>query len=391
MRRVARATGILAVCGAAWAIAFAVERSEPAAYDFIALYASAHLVATGHGTDVTDASAILAQEHAVAPERTALLNNPNPPALSLLLAPLGTLPFATAYAVMLTLGVVALAASAFLLADLAPPEQRGRLFPFVLLAPTSLIALVQGQTTPFVLLALAASLRASPFVAGLLLAVTTLRPQLLPLFAVVALLERRRFAGFLVGVITVAVVSSLVAGLDGLARYPALLGLAASELRPAEIGLPALARRAGVSFLDPALGSIALAALFTVPGIAAVLRARYRVPVAANWSVLVGSHVLLHDGLLAYPRVAARATTTRAAGLWVGSGVIVAFAQQAGLPIVALWLLALALWPDLGGRSERRASTPDVAHPGSENDRPARRTMRHFRPGGRSDASLRLH
>src|SRR5439155_1484226 len=137
---------------AAWLVAFAVHTAEPAGYDFIALYATARLVATGHGGEVTDPAAQFAMEHAILSERTVFLFDPNVPALALLMAPLGALPYTPAYAAMLTLRVAA------------------------------------------------------------------------PLVAVAAL-------------------SLAVAGVDGLARYPLLVSLAAEQLRPGELGLPALARR----------------------------------------------------------------------------------------------------------------------------------------------------
>src|SRR5207302_443057 len=114
-------------------------------------------------------------------------NDPNLPALALLMAPLGALPLVPAYAAMLTLAVAALVWAAGLLGPLASPGQRLRLLPFALLAPTSLVALAQGQTTPFVLLAIAASLRAPAFWSGILLGLTLFRPQLFPLFALLAL------------------------------------------------------------------------------------------------------------------------------------------------------------------------------------------------------------
>ena len=196
------------MCAAAWLIGWVTQRSEPAGFDFIAIYASARLVATGNGGAVTDRDAIFAMEHATLPERTVFLNNPNPPALSLILAPIGALPFDVAYAVMLTLGVAALAASALLMAPLAAPDQRLRLFPFALLAPPSTIALAQGQTTPLMLLALAASLRAPPAASGALLGLLALRPQLLPLFALIALVDRQRRVPFLLIVAAIAHLST---------------------------------------------------------------------------------------------------------------------------------------------------------------------------------------
>lgn len=162
-----RVLAILIVCAAEWLTGWVTHRSAPAGFDFIAIYASARLVATGQPAAVVDREAIFAVERATLPERDIYLNNPNPPALSLILAPIGALPFEIAYAVMLTLSVAALAAAAFLIAPLAAADQRFRLFPFALLAPPSTIALAHGQTTPLLLLAVAASLRAPRWPRGL--------------------------------------------------------------------------------------------------------------------------------------------------------------------------------------------------------------------------------
>src|SRR5207237_8392037 len=135
------------------------------------------------------------------------------------MAPLGALPLATAYAIWAALGAAALATAAYLLGRLADPRQRTRLLPFAILAPPSLIALAEGQTTPFVLLAVAGSLRAPPFWSGALLGLTAFRPQLLPLFALVALSERRRAIGLLSMTAAVALVSLATVGLGGKARY----------------------------------------------------------------------------------------------------------------------------------------------------------------------------
>src|SRR5439155_23344733 len=146
--------------------------------------------------------------------RAVHLFDANVHALDLLMAPFGPLPYTTAYAAMLTLGVAALLGAAALLAPLSAADQRARLLPFALLAPPSLIALVEGQTTPFVLLALAAALRAPPFWSGALLGATALRPQPPPLFAIVALTRRGTAAGFAAALVAVAALSLAGAGGD---------------------------------------------------------------------------------------------------------------------------------------------------------------------------------
>jgi hypothetical protein len=341
-----RAPAILALCAAAWLIGWVTQRSAPAGFDFIAIYASARLVATGHAGAVTDRDAIFAVEHATLPERTIFLNNPNLPALSLILAPIGALPFDVAYAAMLTLGVAALAASAFLIAPLAAAGQRMRLFPFALLAPPSTIALAQGQTTPFILLAVAAAMRAPPALSGAMLGLVALRPQLLPLFALIALADRQRRVPFLLVVAAIGLVSLVMVGPDGLARYPELLAPAAAELRPGELGLAALARRVGLDAFDPALVSLALSAVAVLVAAVLVLRARGedRMTLAPPATLLSVPHVLIHDAVLVYPTVAARSLTTRSTAVWIGTGLVAALIHEAGVPVAPLWLLALLAW-----------------------------------------------
>ena len=314
---------------------------------------------------MTDANALLATEHAALPERTIFLNDPNPPALALLMAPLGALPIVPAYAIWAALGAVALAAAAYYLGRLADPRQRMRLLPFAILAPPSLIALTEGQTTPFVLLAVAASLRAPPLWSGALLGLAAFRPQLLPLFAVVALTERRRAVGLVITTVIVALVSLATVGFEGMARYPDLLTRIATELRPGELGLAALVRRV-IGGEDIVLNAALAGLLFAVAGAAVLIRSRMfttRVVDASVWSILAAPHALLHDGVMAYPAVARAASTTRATVLWVGTGIITALVQQAGIPVAPLWLLAIWFWSRstvgaAGGTGERVAREP---------------------------------
>jgi len=321
----------------------------------VAFYSAARLVATGSASSVTDANALLAMEHATLPQRTILLNDPNPPALALLMAPLGALPLTAAYAIWTALGVAALAGAAVLLGRLADATQRMRLLPFAMLAPPSLIALAEGQTTPFVLLAIAGSLGAPPLWSGALLGLAAFRPQLLPLVALVALTDRRRALGLVATTAAIAVVSLATVGVEGATRYPDLLTRAAVELRPGELGLAALVRR--IAGGEELVLNAALAIVIYAVGAAAVLiRTRMfttRVVDASTWSLLAAPHALLHDGVMAYPAVAQAATTTTATALWVGSGLAVALIQQAGIPLVPLWLIAIWIW---GGARSRRVA-----------------------------------
>lgn len=280
-------------------------------------------------------------ERSVQPD--AKLNDPNLPALALLMAPLGALPLVPAYAAMLTLAVGALVWAAAFLAPLASPGQRLRLLPFALLAPTSLVALTQGQTTPFVLLAVAASLRAPAFWSGALIGLTLFRPQLFPLFALVALFDRRRATGLLCAAALIGLASLALVGLDGMARYSHLLSITATELLPPELGLPPVVRRL-IGGDDIFLNTVLAVAAFVV-GAIAVIRGSSghaaRTVRASIWSVLAAPHALLHDGVMPYPAVATQATTTRRTWLWAASGVAVGAIQGAGIPVAAPFLLIL--------------------------------------------------
>lgn len=340
-----RALGVLGVCAVAWGIAYATWRTSPPSFDFIAIYASARLAAEGRIAEVTDRRAIAAMEHAILPERDVFLNNPNPPLVSLVLAPLGALPFELAYGLWLAVLVAAMCAAAFLLAPLAAPRQRTGLFLFALLAPPSLVALTEGQTTPLVLLAVAAALRAPPRWSGLLLAATALRPQFLPVFALIALADPHRRWPFVAGVAGAAAASLALVGFAGVPGYVDLVTSSAAELRPVDVGVASLARRFGVG--EDALVSVVVAAAALLLAAVVLLRrlAERRLPDGGAWALFAAPHALLHDTVLAYPSVARRAGSARATGLWVLSGLVVFLVQQAGLPVASLWLAAIALSP----------------------------------------------
>jgi hypothetical protein len=143
-------------------------------------------------------------------------------------------------------------------------------------------------------------------------------------------------------------------------RYLDLLAPAAAELRPGELSVAALVRRAGVGAFDPALTSLAFAAVAVVVAAVFLLRTRqeHRMVLAPTTTLLSVPHVLLHDAVLAYPTVAARATNTRATLAWAVTGLLAVLVHEGGIPIAPLWLLALALWPD-GALRRLRASRPD--------------------------------
>ena len=346
-----RLTLAIAVALIAFAVGTVSGAIDLQAHDFVAIYAAARLVALGRGPEILDPAAILEMEHAAQPARDLLLPWVHPPAVALLLAPLGALPILPAFALMTVIGTAALAISAYRLAPLADPAQRHRLYPFALLAPPSTIALTQGQTTPLVVLLVASAIGARPFLAGLLLGLTAIRPQTLPLFVVVAIGDRARLAGFATGVSLIAVASLLVAGPQGAVLYASQLLTAGSWSATGEYGLGT-----AIGWIGPALAlglpliGVALAALSFFIGAALILRGPLRIEQAAVWSLLASPHTLLHDGVLAYPAIAACARSTRRTVVLAGTGVVAALLHQWGAPVAPLYLAGVAIFMTAGLR-----------------------------------------
>lgn len=339
-----RLTLAVAVALIAFAIASLSGAIDLQAHDFVAIYAAARLVALGRGPEILDPNAILQMEHAAQPTRDLLLPWVHPPAVALVLAPLGALPILPAFALMTALGSAALAIAAYRLAPLALPQQRHRLYPFALLAPPSTIALTQGQTTPEVLLLVATAIGARPFIAGLLLGLTAIRPQTLPLFGIAAFGDRARVAGFATGVAVVAFLSLLVVGPDGVGRYAGQLLTAGSWTATGEYGVGTAIGWVGpaLAFGLPLIGLV-LAALSLVSGAALVLRGPLRIEQAALWSLLASPHTLLHDGVLAYPAIAACARSTRGTVALVGAGLVAALLHQWGAPVAPFYLAGVTI------------------------------------------------
>ncbi len=308
----------------AFVVAFLSGALDLQAHDFVAIYAAARLVALGRGSEILDPNAILQMEHAAEPARDLLLPWVHPPAVALVLAPLGALPIVPAFAVMTLVGTSALAIAAYRLAPLVAAAQRHRLYPFALLAPPSTIALTQGQTTPEVLLLVSSAVGARPFVAGLLLGLTAIRPQTLPLFGIAAIGDRARLAGFATGVAIIAFLSLLVVGPGGAGTYTTQLLTAGSWAATGEF-----------------IGAVL------------VLRGPRRIEQAAVWSLLASPHTLLHDGVLAYPAIAACARSTRRVVVLVGAGVATALLHQWGAPVGPFYVAGVAIFTSVAVARDR--------------------------------------
>ena len=318
---------------------------ELRSHDFTAIYAAASMVLAGHGAAVVDPAAVLAAEHAAEPSRSVLLPWVQPPVVALVLAPLALFPFGAAAVAMAAIGTACVVWSVHRLGILAVPAQRARLFALALFAPPATIALTQGQTSPFVLALVAFSISASPFSRGVALGLTLIRPQTFPLLALAALTGTRGALGLATGAGTVLLGSALVVGTDGMRTYAAALIDAGGWSVTGEEGV-----HAAISWVGPAIAlglpglGLVLSAGSLLIGAIVVLRSagRERIVAASSWAALGSPHVLLHDGLLSYPAVAARSWSTVRLAIIVGTGYLAALLHQVGVPVAPLWLLWLA-------------------------------------------------
>lgn len=337
-------SALLAATATVAAVIAALAFASPGSTDFVAQYAAARLVATGRGSETLDPSAVLAVEHEAVPARTALLPFVQPPAVALLLAPLGALPFAVAYPAMVLVDAALLVAAVALLARAIRPARAAAVF--ALLAPPAAIALGQGQTSPLVLLLVALSLGSRPAVAGVALGLTLLRPQTAPLLLLAGLADRPRALATAIGAASVVLASLAVVGADGLATYAARLldagtwSVTGSYGLRSSVGWPGLALWLGMPELGAVLvGASAVAgAVATLTGSAAI-----RPATAAAWAVLASPHVLMHDAVLLYPALLDRSRSGAAALAWSWSALVAWVAHLTIGPLASLCSLGVAL------------------------------------------------
>jgi hypothetical protein len=314
-----------------------------AGHDFIAFYAAAHLVASGHGAQILDPAAVLAAERAADPELEVLLPWVHVPAVALVLSPFALLPLGVAAVAMVVVDVACLVWSAYRLQVVVAAPQRPWLFVAALFSPPALFSLLEGQTTPAVLALVVFALGASPFRAGLALGLTLIRPQTALLFVLAGLVSRRSALGVLAGSGAVIAASMSVVGPAGMLRYALQLLDAEGWSLSGAYGLHASPGwvSVGLALGMPDLG-VALAAGSFVVGSLVILRSgplRARVIAASAWCVLASSHVAAGDILAMYPALALGAAASPLAGAAiVGTGCVVALLQLGDLPVGAFWL-----------------------------------------------------
>lgn len=337
------AAALMAVSALVALLILARGMSAPGSMDAVAQYAAARLVASGRGAEIVDPVAVLAAEREAVPERVALLPFVQPPAVALLLAPIGALPFGVAYPVMVGLDAAMLVAAVFALAAALRPAPIA--VAFALLAPPAAIAVAQGQTSPLTLLLVAISLRARPGLAGLALGLTLLRPQTAPLLLLAGLADGSRARGTAVGAGAVILTSLAVIGPDRGTVYLARLREAGEWSLTGAFGLGSSIGWSGLAILlgAPLVGVVLVVASLLV-GSVAVLRERgeRRVVVAAVWSILASPHALIHDALLLYPAFLVRTGNAASAVAWSWSALVAWLVHLAVGPAAIVWNVALA-------------------------------------------------
>lgn len=282
--------------------------------DLLVYYGAGHLVLAGHGAEVYTASVLRQVEQqfvhtgTVKPEATFLY----PPYVALLLAPLAAVPLVAAYVLWAALSAGMLALSLFLLGRYVgwTGESRVLLWVATLAFLPAFAAIVQGQVSAAILLALTVSLVAARSgrddLAGVALALALIKPPYVVPLLIVFLLRRcwRVVAAFVMTALVLALAPLTVLGWGANGLYLHTL-LMASRLRTTGGGWAPAANHDLVGFTrlllpEPTatvvaalLGLMAVVAL----GVVALQSAHLDRPfaVAVTVGLLINPHVLVHD------------------------------------------------------------------------------------------------
>lgn len=273
---------VLAVRNLVGWVSFALRRAFEG--DFAAYYAFTRIGLHAGFSHLYDVAAQRQEWQALGP----LLWYPAvyPPWLALAFAPLAVLPFPLAYAVWNVLLGAALLLTWWLLAP-GSRWQRALQLAAALAIPLVAFSLLLGQVVMLVGAALALGWwcmrRGSPILAGIILSLILLKPQLAILvpLALLASLRFRPAAAFTVTSLAVGLVTVASVGLDGIAAYAARLRDATYALDfyqvPSGLTLPGLLGH----------GLLAVAGQAVVVGVVvlAAFRQRARGP---QWSIAIG-------------------------------------------------------------------------------------------------------
>ena len=296
LRAVAIAATILFFCY--WLYGTWKNAVDPQGADFVSFWAAGRLTLQGHPALAYDIVAHRAIERTVGP-MIDLMPFPYPPPFLLFVAPFALLPFWLSFCMW----IAATAAAYFAAFRRVAP------WPYTFAHPANLTNAVVGQNgmlTSALFVGGFTLLDRSPLVAGALLGLLVIKPQLALLVPIVLLAERqwRAIAGAALSTIGTLGLAALILGP---ATYEAFFGIIAhqAELANGAIPWPKIAsifgalRTIGVPAL-PALvfhgAAAVIAAVLT--WIAWSRKMSTRIPIVASASLLVSPYLFNHDSLL---------------------------------------------------------------------------------------------
>ena len=191
---------------------------KPFGYDFMAFWSAARLALAGHAAAAFDEPTIAAVQHAAVPALPGIIFPWHyPPTFLVAIAPLGLLPYPAA----LALFVLATVAPWAVLVHRVLPDRRAWIVAAA--APAGLITLLDGQNA-FLTASLAGfallSLKRRPLVAGVLIGLLAVKPQLGVLFPL-ALFAEARWRPMAAAAATVAALALVSLALFGVPDWAA--------------------------------------------------------------------------------------------------------------------------------------------------------------------------
>lgn len=195
---------------------------KPFGYDFMAYWSAARLSLSGHAAAAYDEGTIAAVQHAAAvhAQRGIIYPWHYPPTFLLPIAPLGLLPYPAALALFVLLTALPWAA----LVGRVLPDRRAWIVAAA--APAGLITLLDGQNA-FLTASLAGFallwLDRRPTLAGVLIGLLAIKPQLAMLFPVALLAEGGRWRSIVAAAVTVAALCLASLAVFGAAPWAAFL------------------------------------------------------------------------------------------------------------------------------------------------------------------------
>jgi len=298
-------------------------------HDFLNLYTGASLARDGDFARMHAPEVQLEREREYAPELPELVPFVRPSFYALLLAPLASLPFGTAF--WAWLGVQA----TMLVGTWAWAFRRwgtDALIVGSMYLPTAL-GIAHAQDCVLVLWIVVGSYalaqRGRPFLSGVVLGAGLIKFHLFLLWPIMLLIQRRwrMVAGACVAVIAEVLISLALAGPGGIAKYVALLGRSdLSRLNPS----PELMINARSIALNFRVDYFVVTALLTAVAVILTIAACWRAPL---WRAVAAASA---GSLLVAPHV---------------------YGYDAGLLLAGLWLAMFESGPPRGARFPRIAAT----------------------------------